>query len=170
MTDLQTNRPSYVPTGRPVRRFVVAQVALATLFGALWWSGLVAPRLGLGSKANGSYELASGRATATLTLRNASPFAMEVLGASLGGGGVPVATVRLDGRDVSTNGERLAGGHSATLVIEFNCRPIPGEERNPATPSVSTRAPLRVTVRTPMGLKRTRTAGSVELPRRSCIE
>jgi len=164
MTDLQTQRPPYVPTGRPVRRFVVAQVVLVALFGALWWSGLVAPRLGLGDRANGSYELASGRATATVTLRNESPAAVEVLGASLGDGRVPVASMRVDGRDVGTHGEQLAGGQSATVVIEFYCRPSPGEERSPARPSVSTRGLLRVTVRTPMGLERTRTAGPVELP------
>ncbi len=48
MTYLETHRPPFVPTGRPVRRFVAGLVVLAVLFGALWLSDPVAPRLGTG--------------------------------------------------------------------------------------------------------------------------
>lgn len=161
MTELETHRPSYVPTGRPVRRFVVAQVVLAVLFAALWWSGLVAPRLGSRLRSTGPYDRASGQVTAKLDLHNTSPVAVEVRSVTLGDGRLKVDSVQVNGRDIATGGHRLAGGGVATMVIEFACRPAEDDDRlgGPRPVWIG----LEITVRTPIGLERTRPAGRVSL-------
>lgn len=158
MTDLKTQRP-YVPGGRPVRRFVVVLVVLAFLFGALWWSGLAAPRLGLGGGSGGIYNAVSGRATARLGLHNRGPLAIEVRRVRLGDG-VRVTSVRVNGRTIPTGGRKVAGGGTATIDLEFTCRRT--HQLGPQIPG-SSRVGLEVTVRTPIGIDRTSVPGSVEL-------
>jgi hypothetical protein len=173
MTDLEAHVPPIAPVGRPerpvrtarpVRRFVVAQVVLAVLFGALWWSGLVAPRLGLGSTSEASYNHETGRATLEIPLRNHSPLAVEVRRVVPGDGQVTIESVRIDGVDIARAGQRVAGGHEATMLIELTCGPI-----GPGGPPPMESAPwvpvrLEITARAPIGLERTRTTSTVELP------
>lgn len=167
MTDLKTYVPLSVKTGRPVRpvrRFVVAQLVLALIFGALWWSGLVAPRMSLGNSSSGSYNFGTGRTTVDLTLRNESPWAVEVRHVNPAKGRGTVGSVRINGDDLAGHGQTVAGGGEATMLIELACAPFVVDDRIPrqSPPSYSVR--LEVTVRTAIGLERTRTTGSIDLP------
>jgi len=161
MTNLEIDRATYVPAGRPVARFGLALVILALLCGALWWSALAAPRLSIGNGSHGSYDPATGRATATVELRNTSPATVEIRAVSLGDGRLTIDSVSVGGRDLAGAGRRLAGGGTATMVISFTCRPE-GDDRAPA-PRWSPLTRLHVTVRTPIGLDRTPTAGRIPL-------
>ncbi|MEA2973258.1 MAG: hypothetical protein QOG82_1716 [Actinomycetota bacterium] len=165
MTDLETYRPPTIPAGRPVHRFVAAWLALALLFGALWWSGLVAPRLSLGNTAGGSYNTETGRATVDVTLHNNSPFAVEVRHANPAKGRVRVDSVRINGVDVATRGQKVAGGGEAKMLIELNCGPYAIDDRIPRQSPPSGSVKLEVTVRTAIGLERTGTTGTINLPR-----
>lgn len=162
MTSLDSDRAVHRGAGRPVARFVIAQLVLAVLFGAVWWSGLAAPRLSLG-ETDGWYEVVTGRTTATVELRNISPAAVEVRGASLGDGRMTLDSVSLDGRDVTRTSRHLAGGDSATMVITYTCR-VGADNRapSPGSPEKHT-IRLNVTVGTPIGLERTRATGSIAL-------
>lgn len=161
MTDLVTDRTPYLPTARPVRRFVVALVSLAVLFGALWWSGLVTPRVThgdrYGSSLSGSYDSVSGRATMAFGLRNDSLVAVDLRGVTLGER-VTVTSARVDGHDLATGSQRLAGRGGRTRVqLEITCRAggVMARERP---------AGIEVRVGTAIGLERTRVAGTIPLP------
>lgn len=165
MTDLET---LVAPTGRtvrPVRRFVVAQLVLAVLFGALWWSGLVAPRLRLGGTSGGYYNTITGQASVDLVLQNNSPGAVEVRHVVPHDRRVKVVSVHVNDVDVAGTALTIAGGGEATLKIEFMCRPTPGDESPPGgRPSGRDSTRLDITVRTPVGLERSRTIGAIHVP------
>jgi hypothetical protein len=163
MTGPQTDLAVYLPTGRPVARFVIAQVVVAVLLGALWWTGLAAPRLSL-RESDGSYNTVSGRTTATVQLRNLSPLAVEVRRASLGDGRLTLDSVTVDGRELAGASGRIPGGETATMVLVYTCLPGAG---NGAPSPPSPRGPtmrLHLTVGTPVGLERTRAGSIVHFP------
>jgi hypothetical protein len=167
MTDLETYVPLSALAGRPirpVRRFVIAQVVLAVLFGALWWSGLAAPRLSLGNTSSGSYDHLSGRVTTDLVLHNNAPLAVKVRRVTAGDRRVTVSSVRIDGVDIASTGQRVAGRGQANLVIEFTCGRVEGGGQPPALSTPSVPIKLEIAVRTPVGLERTRTTRTVDLP------
>ena len=60
----------------------------------------------------------------------------------------------LAGSDVTAEGAEVAGGEVVRLAVELNCDGRDGPEH----------PPVRVTVRTPVGLERARTVGVVALP------
>lgn len=162
MTNLDTDRAVHLSTRRPVARFVIAQVVLAVLFGAVWWSGLAAPRLSIGGS-RGSYDTVSGRTTATVELSNTSLAAVEVRGASLSDGRLTLDSVSVGGRDLAGASRRLAGGDSSMMVIRYTCR-IEADVRRPSPASPPDHMiRLHVTVGTAIGLERTLTVGSIVL-------
>lgn len=163
MTDMKTDRPPYVPARQPVRRFVVVLLGLAVLFGTLWWSGLAAPRLSLGADSSGMYDSVTGRATSELILRNRSALAVEVRDVTLGEERAKVASVQVKGHDLAAGGQTIAGRSEATLVLGLTCNPGVDHRRQP--PSMTT-FPIRleITVKTLIGLERTRTIRTVQLP------
>lgn len=161
MTDLTTDRPPYVPTVRPVRRFVIWQVVVAVVFGALWFSGLVAPRLGLGNKAGGMYDTISRRGTVHVELRDKSLLAVDVRGVTLAGGRVNVTSVRINGVDTASGGRRVAGRGMATMDVDYTCPAPVGGPRLPLRQGAS--AKVEVTVRTPLGIERTLPAGTTSV-------
>ena len=73
------------PTGHPVRWFVAACTALAVAATAVWWAGLVAPRLATGPDLARKVDVAAGRAEVFVRLRNDGPLAVRVTGLSLTG-------------------------------------------------------------------------------------
>jgi hypothetical protein len=167
MTDLETHVPTSIPAGRParpVRRFVAAQVLLAVLFGTLWWSGLVAPRLGFVNGSGGVYHSDTGRTTVVLDLRNNSPWAVEIHRVAPADGRVTIDSVRVDGVDLANDGQRVAGGGEATVVIELTCGVTPGGNPFPSPAPPWAPIKLEVKVSTALGLERTRTTRTVYLP------
>lgn len=130
------------------------------LFGAVWWSGLAAPRLSV-AKSDGSYNAVSGRTTATVELRNPSPTAVEARGARLGDGRLTLDSVSIDGSDLAGGSRHLAGGATATMVLSYTC-PSGADVRmpSPASPREHSSG-LHVTVGTRIGLERTRAVGSI---------
>jgi hypothetical protein len=79
-------------------------------------------------------------------------------------GRVTVNSVRVDGVDLARTAKRVAGGGEAIARIELTCGRIEGS--GPAPPQTTAWVPIKleVTVRTPIGLERTRTTRKVELP------
>lgn len=152
MTDVAVTRPVFVPSGRPVRRFVVAQLLLALLFGALWWSGLTAPRLNASTEST-TYDERNGVVTARVRVFNNAPLTEEVRSVAVGDEPAMLESVRVDGRDSAGGARRIAGGGAASMIVEFPCRFDDDAFQ-----------PLRLTVRTPIGVNRTRVVGTVQLP------
>lgn len=72
MTDPGVAPAPFVPKAWPVRRFVLALVLLGVVFGALWWSGLAAPRLNASSPEI-TVDRETGRASMKLVLHNQRP-------------------------------------------------------------------------------------------------
>jgi hypothetical protein len=163
MAALAVDPSSDVAVGRLVRRFAIAQVVLAALFGTLWWSGVVAPRVSLGSASSGSHDPVTGRTTAEVHLRNASPFAVTIRGAALPDENLTVDSAHVDGVDVALGGRRLAAGAEATMLIEFTCRPTTGDDRPSATPPPPTWTGVEIEATTPLGLERSHTVGTIPL-------
>jgi hypothetical protein len=143
---------------------VAAQVVLALLFGALWWSGLVAPRLGFVNGSGGVYHSDTGRTTVVLDLRNHSPWAVEVRRVAPADGRVTFDSVRVNGVDLATDGQKVAGGGEATVVIELTCGLTPGGNPFPSPSPSWVPIKLEVTVSTATGLERTRTTRAVYQP------
>ena len=67
---------AFVPTGRPVIRFVAALSGIAAVFAALWWSGLVAPRLAV--TVSGDFDHRTNTGVATVSVHNQGPLAARV--------------------------------------------------------------------------------------------
>lgn len=90
-TPVPPNEPEapigFVPSGRPVLRFVAVLTILTVGFTALWWSGLVAARVDLA--VGGGFNSRTNRGMAVVTVRNRGPLFAEV--------SPPVASPRSDG-------------------------------------------------------------------------
>jgi hypothetical protein len=116
---LETSSPApeatWRPTGHPVRWFVAACTALAVLATAVWWAGLLAPRLATGPDLGRKIDVAAGRAAVFVRLRNDGPLAVRVTGLSLTGVRDEVLDVRvlLPDPEPDTFGEPGAQGSSA---------------------------------------------------------
>ena len=72
----------FVPTGRPVVRFVAVLGGVAVVLVALWWSGLVAARVEL--SVVGPLRPADQQGVALLTVRNEGPLPVRVAPAAAG--------------------------------------------------------------------------------------
>lgn len=70
---------TFEPSGRPVRRAVIALVLLFGLIIALWWSGLAAPRLQFDG-ASGSYDESTQHAESIQYITNHGPLPVEIVG------------------------------------------------------------------------------------------
>jgi len=139
----------FVPTGNPVRRFVLALAAVGVAASALWFSGLAAPRLALLSA-----DPAAGRqGTLVVRLRNDGPLRVEVRGIRFRDERLGVGPARPLGVD-------LGGGDSATFEVDYTIDCGAG-----TAPSL---ARLMVTVATPLGIERTRNVGDTGLLERTC--
>ena len=139
----------FVPTGDPVRRFVLALAALGVAATALWVSGLAAPRLAVVSA-----EPAAGQqGTLVVRLRNDGPLPVEVRT-------IRFRDERLAATAVRPVGVDLSGGEVATFEVDYtvDC----GAGTGPPS------ARLMVTVSTPLGLDRTRDAGDSGLAAGAC--
>jgi hypothetical protein len=73
------------PTGHPVRWFVAVCTALTVAATAVWWAGLLAPRLATGPDLARKVDAVAGRAVVFVRLRNEGPLAIRVTGLSLTG-------------------------------------------------------------------------------------
>lgn len=78
MTDVPTTEaPSvFVPSGRPVLRFVAALVGVAAVFAAVWWSGLFAARVDV--SVSDGFDRRTNTGVAVITVRNEGPLRARV--------------------------------------------------------------------------------------------
>ena len=139
----------FMPTGTPVRRFVLALAAVGVAASAVWFSGLAAPRLAVVSA-----EPAAGRhRTLVVHLRNHGRLPVEVRTIRFRDDRIGAAAVRPVGLD-------LSGGDVATFEVDYtvDC----GAGSGPAS------ARMMVTVATSLGLHRTRDVGDSGLPGGAC--
>ena len=139
----------FVPTGNPVRRFVLALAAIGVAASAVWLSGLAAPRLAVVSA-----EPAAGwQGTLVVRLRNDGPLPVEMRT-------IRFPDKRLGAGVVRPAGVELSGGEVATFEVDYtlDC----GAGVGPAS------ARMIVTVATPLGLHRTRNVGDSGLPGAAC--
>ncbi len=159
MRTTMTESQPFVPTARPVRRFVAVLAVVAVAFGAWWWSGYAAPRIS--AKAAGVHvDPATGRASTVLALRNDGPTSVVVRDLGVDYDGITLGRYVRDGQDVTGRLE-LPGGTSAEVAVdvEVSCPSarhdvFPGEDPDAA---YLTDEYLRVAVRTSLGLDRSRT-------------
>lgn len=145
MTDTEPfAHEAFYRSARPIRRFVAIVTAVALVILLVWWAGLANPRITV-TPDEGVHELASGRGSLQVELRNDAPLAVELREVTL-----DVATVRsalLDGQPLGDRPE-LPGRSSAQLVIEY-------EGRGGCLPVDGAGASLGLEVETPLGLVRT---------------
>jgi len=154
-----TEYQPFVPTARPVRRFVAVLAVVAVVFGALWWSGYAAPRIS--AKAVGVHvDPATGRASTLLELRNDAPTSVVVRDLGVDYDGITLGRYGRDGQDVTGDLE-LPGGTSTGVAVdvEVSCSSarhdvFPGEDPDAG---YLTDEILRVAVRTSLGLDRSTT-------------
>ncbi len=149
---------TFVPSGHPVRRFVLALIGLTVVFAALWWSALAAPRLSAGTDASGDAD----KGTLQVVLANQGPFAVEVRQLSLPDGRIAVGAVSADGHDLASGPVTLAGGRTASFDVNYtvDCEAT----GNHPAPAVA----VRVTVTTPLGIERTRSVAHTGILERAC--
>jgi hypothetical protein len=110
----------FVPSGHPVRRFVAGLAAVAAVFVALWWTGLVAPRLEL--SVDDRFDPGARQGEAVVTVRNQAPLPATVEPPELrdrwGGSSAEEIVVRQTG--VTPDHEmRVEGGSVATFTVRF---------------------------------------------------
>jgi hypothetical protein len=134
----------YIPTGHPVRRFVIGVIVIAALLGIVWWSGIGRPQI---SAQLGYTNREAGHEGATITLTNDGPTTVKLRGASF-------EDPRLDGETVELPADALAGGETVEIELRFTAACTP-------TPSGGYYIPLRVTARTALAVDRTITAGDI---------
>jgi hypothetical protein len=149
------------PTGRPVRWFVATCVTVALVATAVWWAGLVEPRLVTGSGLATQVDTRTGDGLVHMRLRNDGPLSVRITGVSLPAAGADRGDVRflLPDPDPHTFGEpgaqpftpfTLAAGQAAELQLAVKSDPCPN-------------ARLRVRARSPLGLSRTQEFGVTAL-------
>ena len=153
-------REPFVATQRPVRRFVAVLAVIAVAFGALWWSGYAAPRISA-EAAGMRVDPSTGRASTLIELHNDAPASVAVRGLDVDYEGIVLGTYLIsEGQDV-TGHLKLQGGTSA--VIEVDVDVTCSSARHDVFPSEDpsseylTDEILRVVLRTPLGLDRSRT-------------
>jgi hypothetical protein len=144
------------PAGHPVRRFVLA---LATIGGACmvaWWAGLAAPRVTAG-RAVLVQDSPSRGGVMVVELRNDAPLGLDVVRVKVDRDpGVHILTARVDGHDLAAGPARLGGSAAGRLAVRVTV--------DCGTPLPSGTGPsdgLRVTFEPPLGVDRTRGAGSL---------
>lgn len=149
-------REPFVATQRPVRRFVAV---LAAAFGALWWSGCAAPRISA-EAAGIRVDPNTGRASTLIELHHDAPASVAVRGLDVDYEGIVLGTYVSEGQDV-TGHLKLQGGTSAVIAVDVDvtCSSARHDVFPSEDPSSEylTDEILRVVVRTPLGLDRSRT-------------
>ncbi|CAN5258380.1 hypothetical protein BH18ACT4_BH18ACT4_11460 [soil metagenome] len=68
--------PAFAPTGPPVVCFFAVLAAVAAVFAALWWSGLVAARVSI--DVSNDFDRRSGTGVAEVVVRNVGPLPVDV--------------------------------------------------------------------------------------------
>lgn len=69
--------PVFVPTGRPVVRFVAWLAALSAVFALLWWTGMFSARLGV-STSRGSFQRDTNTGQAEVEIHNRAVLAATI--------------------------------------------------------------------------------------------
>lgn len=158
MTD--TAVTTFVPTGHPVRRFVIVLAAICAICAITWWSGLAAPRL-TATPPTSQYDHAVEQGTVRFRVRNATPLRVDVIGVTVGDPRIEIRTVRAGGKDLATGGVALGGGAVVTLEVDYA-----GDCVLPHPPLAR---PMRLLVSTVLGLERSHTVvDAVELIGLAC--
>lgn len=158
-----TNEPGqlFVPTRRPVVRFVATLAAVAVVLAGLWWSGLFAARVRV--NLSNSFDASSNTGVAVVVVRNQGPFPARVgtLGlATTPGGSYRTPQLRLSG--LPSPQVRLGGGQSARFTVTYTVD-CAGAERARNSPGgyVTPDLDVRASVRGPAGTVRSAGARSV---------
>jgi hypothetical protein len=144
---------AFVPTGNPVRRFLIVLGSIALLAGLLWASALAAPRLSVSVEPKQLHDGINPprRGALTFGLHNEGPFAIELRAVQSDNAAVEVANVRVDGRPLSER-HRIGGGATAVLTARFavDCTKSPL-----ASDGYVSDGQVLVTVATAVGVRRT---------------
>ncbi|MEA2704760.1 MAG: hypothetical protein QOD63_2705 [Actinomycetota bacterium] len=155
-TPTSQSPPPFVPTARPVRRFVVALAVVAGALVALWWSALLAPRLSV-------HTLPPDEAGSTMRfeLHNDGPSPLDVRGVTfgqpIGYDGVEVESVLVDGHDVATGPATVAAGQTVGVEVRIavDCARLAGPFPPPDASWYLTDELVGVRVEAPAGTERT---------------
>ena len=160
MTDTTLDRSDgYVPTGHPVRSFVLVLTAIGFIFGAIWWTGLIAPRLGEDGEHNGSFDAATEATGVRARYRNEGHMTVRIERISLTSQTLPDVTVEsrvLDQRTAASD----AGGNQPSLPADQGFDLPPGRDVEViigyrAGQCADHDARLELLVRGPLGFHRT---------------
>jgi hypothetical protein len=106
VNDIETTS-TYIPTGHPVRNMTIAILAIAGAFLAMWWSGVVHPRLQLTTVRE---ALEGGVLESTIEIENEGSLPIEVVDVVL-----PPGTELLDADDDL----RIGGGSTEAMTIRY---------------------------------------------------
>jgi hypothetical protein len=142
-----TTSPVFVPTGRPVARFVAGLAALSAVFALLWWTGLFNARLEV-SVTNGSFQRDTGTGQAEARIHNPAPLTATVRRVDQSGPWVHVTAE-------PTDEVRLRGGATTTITVRYTVD-CAGYDRAFRTPAGTTGPDLalRLRVHGPLGGQR----------------
>jgi len=143
-----------LPTGRPVRRFVLVVGVISAVCIGVWWMAVFAPRLSVVAT-NTTPDDGGRDATLTFVLRNEGPLPFDLVGESADYPGIELAAVRVGGHDLDTGALRVEGTVRVEAEVRVDCGRLRGDNPDPAF--YSTEEQLRVTVRAPAVVERTRT-------------
>jgi hypothetical protein len=153
---IPTEPPPFVPTARPVRRFVVALAILAVVLVLLWWSAVLAPRL----SAVGRQPVPE-TGTLRFDLHNDGPSSFEVRGVSFGPpvgyDGIEAESVLVDGHDVASGAADVPSGASVRVDVRVSvdCARLAGPYPPPDSSWYITDELAGVRVKAPAGTEHT---------------
>jgi len=154
LTTFDPKTPPVVPTGRPVRRFVLVVGVISAVCILVWWVAVFAPRLSVVA-ARTTPDGGGRGATLAFVLRNEGPIPFDLVGVSADYPGIELAAVQVGGRDLDTGGFRVEGTVRVEAEVRVDCGRLRGDNPDPALSYTDEQ--LRVTVRAPAGVERTRT-------------
>ncbi|MCU1380816.1 MAG: hypothetical protein JWN29_3799 [Acidimicrobiales bacterium] len=147
---------AFAPAGHPVRRFTVATSVVAALALLAWWTGVLAPRLGVHPSSGTTYNWVTRTGVAFVEVQNHGAFGVRVVGV---GGDRDVLVTGAGPVDAHAAPREMiaveVGAHDTVrLAIAFRF-PCPGW-----APPDGTHA-LRLAVRTASGITRHVLKGSL---------
>ncbi len=158
MSAPMTEATPFVPSGHPVRRFVVVLTAMCAALAALWWSGLANPRLSV-SHAQSTFDEDAGRGTLRAQMRNETRSAVELSGVTFDDPWIHLQSAQIAGADIERR-PSLRAHDTASLELTFtvDCAALAEPQRLDPTGTIYSDELLRVRAQATMGGQRTRTA------------
>ena len=152
-----TDVAAFVPSGHPVRRFVLVVTAICAVLALVWWSGFANPRVTVSHVAS-TYDEETGRAVVRAEVRNANRSALELHAATLDDPWLQVRSARFAGNDIQRR--PTLGAHDAEeleLTFSVDCVALAEQQRLDPRGTIYSDELLRIRVQAVLGGQRTRT-------------